>query len=118
MRSARSCPAISSQQVWGFDSSKFHAALEAPQVPKGGRGVASGDADWFDGWTGRPRSSRGHPIVDDRTAGETSISTKKAEWTLRNHCEGYVARKRAAGRYHLDLSSRGARRYGGGDFCT
>jgi hypothetical protein len=34
------------------------------------------------------------------------------------HHEGHVARKRATGRYHLDFTSGGARRYGGRDFGT
>jgi hypothetical protein len=34
------------------------------------------------------------------------------------HPEGHVARKRAAGRCHLDFAGGGARRYGGGDFGT
>src|ERR1017187_8719031 len=38
--------------------------------------------------------------------------------TLWKHPEGHVARKRAAGRYHLDFSAAGAGGYGGGDFGT
>src|ERR1019366_5020075 len=37
---------------------------------------------------------------------------------LWHHAEGRVARKRAAGGYHLDFSAAGAGGYGGGDFGT